>query len=312
MGIGSARENDSGGNSSVPHTTHSISFCPHLDQVKEWAEMIKIEHTVFALPFAMSGMVLATDVLPGWATVGWTVLAFCGARSAAMTLNRIIDAEIDARNPRTAGRAIPAGRISRARAALFAVASFGLMLWAACHLPPVCLVLSPVAIIWLSLYSYTKRFTWLCHYALGVALAGAALGGWLAAGGHLGGFAPWFLALAVATWVAGFDIIYACQDVHIDKAEHLVSLPSTFGIAPALNLSVVSHLVTAGALVGLGVALKLGPIYWAGIVLVAVMLAWEHSLVKPDDLSQVNAAFFEINGYVSIAAFLAILLDRLI
>lgn len=278
----------------------------------EWSEMIKLEHTVFALPFALSGLLLASATsLPSWATVGWTILAFAGARAAAMTLNRLIDADYDAKNPRTSTRAVAAGRIGRGQAAGFTVVSFALMLFAAMHLPPICLWLSPIAIGWLSFYSFTKRFTWMCHFVLGVALAGAALGGWIAAGGTLAVVAPWVLAVAVGTWVAGFDIIYACQDVEFDQTEKLHSLPARFGIAAALNVSIGLHVVTTAALIGLGVLLALGPIYWIGVAFIASMLTYEHSLVKPTDLSKVNAAFFTTNGFVSIGCFIAILLDRL-
>jgi 4-hydroxybenzoate polyprenyltransferase len=277
----------------------------------EWSEMIKIEHTVFALPFAMSGLVLASHGLPDWQVIFWTVLAFAGARSAAMTLNRLIDAEIDAHNPRTKARSIPAGRISRIQAGAFAAASFALMLLAASRLPPLCLWLSPVAVFWLSFYSFTKRFTWLCHLVLGIALGGAALGGWIAAGGALNIPSPWFLALSVSTWVAGFDIIYALQDVDFDRSQRLFSLPAKFGITKALWLSVVLHVMTVASLAGVGLLLGLGPIFWAGVVLTAGMLFWEHSLVKPDDLSRVDAAFFTVNGIVSIACFVSILLDAL-
>lgn len=292
--------------SSSPAKHHLIA------RVLEWAEMIKIEHTLFALPFAMSGMVLSGPTLPGWTTTAWTIAAFAGARAAAMSLNRLIDAEIDALNPRTQSRAIPSGRITSRQAAIFAAASFTFMLWAASHLPPICLMLSPIAIAWLTFYSYTKRFTWLCHLVLGVALGGAALGGWIAAAGQISGIAPWLLVLGVATWVSGFDIIYACQDVDFDCREKLFSVPARFGIANALNISSVLHVITVAALVGLGASLGLGAIYWAGVVFVTAMLGWEHSLVKPSDLSAVNAAFFTVNGWVSIGAFAAILADKLL
>jgi len=188
-----------------------------VSSTKEWTEMIKLEHTVFALPFALSGLVLASPQLPAWNVVFWTILAFTGARAGAMTLNRLIDAKIDLRNPRTESRAIPQGRIKGGHAGIFACLSFLIMLFAASHLPRLCLYLSPIALFWLSFYSFTKRITWLCHIVLGIALGGAALGGWVAAGGSLDSAAAWFLALAVSTWVAGFDIIYACQDFDIDK-----------------------------------------------------------------------------------------------
>lgn len=279
--------------------------------IREWAEMIKLEHTVFALPFALSGLLLASKSLPTASATFWTVLAFGSARAAAMTLNRLLDAEIDSKNPRTMNRAIPAGRINKLPAKIIAILSFGLMLFSAVHLPLLCLWLSPIAVFWLALYSYTKRFTWCCHLFLGVALGGAALGGWIAAGGSLGQWAPWILSLAVTTWVAGFDIIYACQDIDIDRSQRLFSIPARFGLQKALHLSVGLHVLTIACLCGLGMNLQLGAIYWSGVALVASMLIFEHSLVSPTNLSRINAAFFNINGVVSIAAFLAILLDKL-
>jgi 4-hydroxybenzoate polyprenyltransferase len=279
---------------------------------KEWSEMIKLEHTVFALPFALSGLILGATNLPGWDVVLWTIIAFTGARAGAMTLNRLIDSKIDARNPRTSSRAIPAGRIRGRDAGIFAVVSFLVMMFAASHLPPLCLYLSPVALFWLSFYSYTKRLTWLCHIVLGIALGGAALGGWVAAGGMLDTAAPWLLALSVSTWVAGFDIIYACQDFEIDRKEKLHSIPSRFGIAAALNISTALHVVTVASMSLMGLQINAGIAFWAGLVMIGAMLFYEHNLVKPDDLSKVNAAFFNVNGFVSILAFFAILIDRII
>ncbi len=279
---------------------------------KEWSEMIKLEHTVFALPFALSGLILGATNLPGWDVVLWTIIAFTGARAGAMTLNRLIDSKIDARNPRTMSRAIPAGTIRGRDAGIFAVVSFLVMMFAASHLPPLCLYLSPVALFWLSFYSYTKRLTWLCHIVLGIALGGAALGGWVAAGGMLDTAAPWLLALSVSTWVAGFDIIYACQDFEIDRKEKLHSIPSRFGIAAALNISTALHVVTVASMSLMGLQINAGIAFWAGLVMIGAMLFYEHNLVKPDDLSKVNAAFFNVNGFVSILAFFAILIDRII
>ncbi len=280
--------------------------------IKEWAEMIKIEHTVFALPFALSGLLLGADKIPPPSVWLWTILAFAGARSAAMTLNRLIDASIDAVNPRTSTRAIPRRKISKTQALLFAIASFALMIGAATQLPPLCLLLSPVAVFWLSFYSFTKRFTCFCHIVLGIALGGAALGGWIAAGSSLTSINPWLLALAVSTWVAGFDIIYALQDQEFDRKEKLHSIPASFGIPLALTFSSALHLTTVASLVLLGVLMNLKAAYWAGVVMVAIMLKYEHSLVKADDLSKVNAAFFTVNGIVSIATFIAVLLDRIL
>lgn len=278
--------------------------------IREWAEMIKVEHTVFALPFALSGMVLASHYLPPVTTWLYVILAFAGARAAAMSLNRLIDASIDALNPRTKIRSIPAGKISRTQALVFAIASFALMLFAASKLPPICLYLSPIAVVWLSFYSFTKRFTPLCHLVLGIALGGAALGGWVANAGTISGIAPWLLSLTVATWVAGFDIIYALQDVDFDRNHKLHSIPARFGIKKALKISSVLHVVTVLSLYSLGAVLDLGTLFWLGAGLVAFMLVYEHSLVKEDDLSKVDAAFFSVNGYVSIACFVAIFLDK--
>lgn len=279
--------------------------------IKEWAEMIKIEHTVFALPFALSGMILGAKNIPEPMTWFWTILAFAGARSAAMTLNRLIDAGIDAMNPRTSMRSIPAGKISPGLALVFAIASFGLMIFAATKLPPLCLMLSPIAVFWLSFYSFTKRFTWMCHIVLGIALGGAALGGWIAAGGSLDQYGPWLLAGAVSTWVAGFDLIYALQDVDFDRGKKLHSIPARFGIESALMVSGGLHLLTVSCLMLLGCSLDLGPIYYCGVTMVAIMLKYEHSLVKPNDLSKINAAFFNTNGIVSIATFVAVLIDKI-
>lgn len=281
-------------------------------KIKEWAEMIKIEHTVFALPFALSGLILGSSKIPGLAVWIWTILAFAGARAAAMTLNRLIDAGIDALNPRTSMRAIPAGRISSFQALAFSVASFALMIFSAMQLPPICLILSPIAVLWLSFYSFTKRFTCLCHLVLGIALGGAALGGWIAGGGELNSLNPFLLALAVSCWVAGFDIIYALQDQSFDRQHKLHSIPARFGIANALIISRFLHLVTVASLVLLGVKMSLGWLFWCGVVNVAVMLKYEHSLVKPDDLSKIDAAFFNVNGQLSIATFFFVLVDRIL
>lgn len=283
-----------------------------LSQVKEWTEMIKLEHTVFALPFALSGLILASSTIPAPLTFFWTVLAFAGARAAAMTLNRIIDSKIDKLNPRTAERAIPAGRIRATTATAAAIAAFGVMIFAASQLPKICLLLSPIAVAWLSIYSFTKRFTWLCHIVLGIALGGAALGGWVAANGALSEPAPWFLALAVSTWVAGFDIIYALQDIDFDRSQKLHSIPARFGAGKALVISSLLHVVTVGALVAVGYLLGLGWCYWLGVLLVAGMLVYEHSLISPKDLSKINAAFFNVNGVVSILTFVIFLADKLI
>ncbi len=305
-------------------STHAVSVSAETESgntsktstVREWLEMIKFEHTVFALPFAMSGMILGYtshtgEIAPGPITIFYTVLAFVGARSAAMTLNRLLDANIDALNPRTSIRAIPKGLISKKSALIFSILSFALMLGAASQLPPLCLQLSPIAVFWLSFYSFTKRFTWLCHIVLGIALGGASLGGWIAAGGSLATPAPWILSLAVSTWVAGFDLIYACQDVDFDREQKLNSIPARFGIAKALLISRLLHVVTASSLIALGLLMQLHAPYFVGVAIVCAMLVYEHSLVKPDDLSKVNAAFFTVNGVISILCFCCILAAKI-
>jgi len=280
-------------------------------KILEWCELIKLEHTIFALPFALAGLVLASPSEPPLLTFFYTILAFTGARAAAMSLNRLIDAPIDKKNPRTSERSIPQGRIKTRSAACFAAFSFALMIGAALQLPPLCLKLSPIAVVWLYFYSFTKRFTWLCHFFLGIALGGAALGGWIAGGGTLLVRAPWVLALAVTTWVAGFDIIYACQDCQFDRQEGLYSIPARFGIPSALVLSALLHVITTSALLYLGILLHAGIYYFVGVALVTIMLLFEHSIVTPNDLSRINAAFFNVNGTVSILSFIFIYIDKL-
>jgi 4-hydroxybenzoate polyprenyltransferase len=292
---------------SPPVTGNSL-----IHSLREWCELIKIEHTVFALPFALSGLILASGTLPDIKVVVFTIIAFAGARAAAMSLNRAIDAEIDRRNPRTAERSVPKGTVKKTHVIAFAIISFAVMALAASQLPEICLKLSPVAIVWLSIYSFTKRFTWLCHFVLGIALGGAALGGWLAAGGSLLTPSPWLLAFAVSTWVAGFDLIYAMQDIDVDRKEKLFSIPAVFGGEITLVVSNLLHILTVISLVLLGLTVSVGMFYWIGVSIVTAMLIYEHAIVKPNDLSRINAAFFEINGFVSILMFLTILIDRLI
>jgi 4-hydroxybenzoate polyprenyltransferase len=279
-------------------------------QIYNWAELIKVEHTVFALPFALSGFILASNGLPQIDKLFWTIVAFTGARAAAMSLNRVIDAEIDARNPRTKTRAIPKGTIKKRNAIILAVIAFIIMVFAASRLNILCVELSPIAIIWLSLYSYSKRFSELCHFALGIALGGAALGGWIAAGGNPLSLCAWLLACAVTLWVTGFDIIYACQDYDFDAKENIFSLPAKIGIAKALNISRLLHIFTVLVLALLGYTSHLGPFYWVGILIVAILLIYEHSMVSANNLSKVNAAFFNTNGLISITAFAFILFDH--
>jgi 4-hydroxybenzoate polyprenyltransferase len=276
-------------------------------KIRTTLEMIKFEHSVFALPFALTGMLLAVRE-EGFSRrelgskLLWIIVAMVAARSAAMAFNRIADAALDARNPRTRTRAIPAGLLSTSFTWAFVLVSSGVFLLAAAQLNDLCLKLAPVALGVVLLYSYTKRFTALSHLVLGFALGIAPAAAWIAVRGRLD--APILLLTgAVMLWVAGFDIIYACQDYDFDRAEGLHSIPARVGIARALWVARVLHVVMVGLLVWLAGALAVGPIAVAGILVVAALLAWEHSLVKPHDLSRVNAAFFTVNGCVSVLFF---------
>ncbi len=272
--------------------------------------MVKIEHTLFALPFAFLGAFLAAEGFPALTQIGWILVAMVGARSSAMAFNRLVDLPYDARNPRTAMRALPQKQLSRGFVAAFIVVSAAAFVFAAAMLNTLALWLSPVALTIIFLYSYTKRFTWGTHFFLGLALACAPIGAWVAVRGSLSA-APLCLGLAVVLWVAGFDIIYACQDAAFDRQERLYSVPKRFGIAGALWISGALHAAMIILLGWLYWRMKLGTISLAGLALVAVLLAYEHSLVKPSDLSRVNAAFFTINGWISVLLFVATGIDLL-
>lgn len=264
--------------------------------------MIKFEHSVFALPFAFIGALLAADGLPTWVQTGWIVVAMVGGRSAAMTFNRIVDFELDKENPRTANRELPSGQLSLGFAWVFTAVSSGALVVAAWQLNELALKLSPVVLAILFFYSYTKRFTTFSHWVLGFCLGMAPAGAWVAIRGTLGwADAPiLLLTLAVMFWVAGFDIIYSCQDVEHDRRAGLFSVPARVGIGPALWVARGLHLLMAGLLAGTVVVFQLGWLAVAGLALTVALLAWEHSLVQADDLSRVNAAFFAVNGYISV------------
>ncbi len=276
-------------------------------RVRLTLEMIKFEHSVFALPFALTGALLAIregglDVRALWGKLLWIVVAMVGARSAAMTFNRLIDAEIDARNPRTRMRHIPAGVLSAAFGWSFVALSSLVFIYAARELNPLCFKLAPLALGVVFFYSFTKRFTALSHLVLGFALGVAPAAAWIAVRGSLDPRILWLTA-AVTLWTAGFDIIYSCQDYEFDVAESLFSLPRRIGVARALRVSQLLHILMLVCLIALVNALDLGPLSVAGIVAVGLLLVYEHSLVKPDDLSRVNAAFFTMNGWVSVLFF---------
>ena len=265
-------------------------------------DAIKFEHSVFALPFAYIGMVLAARGFPTWEKVLWITVAMVGARTLAMATNRVADAHYDALNPRTAGRAIPSGLLSRLDMVALAAVGLAVMLVAAWRLNPLCLQLAPLAVVVLVGYSWTKRFTWLSHAVLGLADGCAPAGGWIAVTGAVDPPAA-LLGLAVLFWVGGFDLIYACQDVEFDRRHRLHSVPARFGIAAALRSAAAAHVCTLVLLALVGVAVGLGWLYWVGLVLAAGLLIHEHSLVKPDDLSRLGMAFFNVNGYVAIIVF---------
>jgi 4-hydroxybenzoate polyprenyltransferase len=271
-------------------------------------EMVKIEHTVFALPFAFLGAVFAAEGIPRPAQIGWIVAAMVGARSAAMAFNRLVDLPFDARNPRTASRALPSGLLSRAFVAGFVLVSSTLFVFAAAMLNPLAFALSPVALVTVFFYSFTKRFTWLSHFVLGISLGLAPAGAWIAVRGSIE-LLPLLLGLSVMLWVAGLDIIYACQDLEFDRREALFSVPRRFGLSGALWISAALHLVMLLLLAGIFYQQRLGVLAFAGLGVVGLLLAWEHSIVKPSDLSRANTAFFTINGCISVLLFVTTAVD---
>jgi 4-hydroxybenzoate polyprenyltransferase len=259
---------------------------------------------VFALPFALTGALLAWREQPfSWAQVGWVVVCMVAARSAAMGFNRLVDARFDALNPRTAMRELPRGAMSQREATIFVLVSSVVFVAGASRLNTLCLVLAPVALAIVFWYSLAKRFTTYTQLFLGLAMAVAPVGGWIAAGGR-GGVEPWLLGLAIGLWVGGFDILYACQDVEFDRGHGLRSIPVRFGVPGAILLSRVMHIATVGVMVALWSVAELPTLYLGGVALVAVLLAYEQSLVSADDLSQVKKAF-DLNGYVGIVYFAA-------
>jgi 4-hydroxybenzoate polyprenyltransferase len=291
---------------------HPLQYSvPLFTNIKLTLEMIKWEHSIFALPFALSGAMLAAGGLPAAAQLGWIVLCMISARSAAMAFNRLADAQIDAANPRTATRAIPAGVLSQKFVGAFVVVSCAIFVIGAAQLNRLTLLLSPLALSIILLYSYTKRFTRWSHVVLGFALGIAPAAAWIAVRGSLD---PRILLLtaAVTFWVAGFDVLYACQDIDFDRAHALNSVPQAWGILRALWVARILHLLMVGLLVALVAAFALGKIAIAGIFVVAVLLLYEHSLVSSHDLSKLNAAFFTMNGVISVVFFLFIAADLLI
>jgi 4-hydroxybenzoate polyprenyltransferase len=281
-----------------------------LTNIKTTLEMIKWEHSIFALPFALCGAMLAAGGMPTAARLGWIIVCMVSARSAAMAFNRIADARIDAANPRTAMRAIPAGALSQRFATAFVIIACALFVLGASQLNRATLYLSPVALAIVLLYSYTKRFTRWSHLVLGFALGIAPAAAWIAVRGSLD---PRILLLtaAVTFWVGGFDVLYACQDIEFDRANGLNSIPQALGVPRALLVSRLLHLLMLGLLLALVVVFGLGKLAMAGVVVVALLLLYEHSLVSSEDLSKLNAAFFTMNGVIAVVFFVFVAADML-
>src|SRR6476620_7258931 len=270
-----------------------------IERVRTYLSFIRFSHSVFALPFALAGALLAARHTPiTLPAVGWIVVAMVAARSAAMGFNRLVDARMDALNPRTASRELPRGAMTASEATIFVVAATLVFIFAAWQLSPLCLALSPIALAIVFWYSLAKRYTTYTQLFLGLAMAVAPVGGWLAVGGR-GGWEPWLLALAIGSWVGGFDVLYACQDLEFDRAHGLRSIPVRFGVPTSLAISRAMHVLAFVALAWLGSVSNLGWLYTAGVSGVAALLVFEESLVSEHDLSQVKRAF-DLNGYVGI------------
>jgi 4-hydroxybenzoate polyprenyltransferase len=272
-------------------------------RLRTYASFVRFSHSVFALPFALTGVLLAARTQPVTGRqIAWIVAAMVFARSAAMGFNRVVDARFDALNPRTAGRELPRGTMSLSEAAAFVGIASAAFVFAAYQLNWLCFALSPVALAIVFWYSLAKRFTWTTQLFLGLAMAVAPVGGWLAAGGR-DGLEPWLLAIAIGLWVGGFDVLYACQDLVVDRAHGLRSIPVRFGVARSLAISRLMHVGAVASLAAVALVVPLGGVYLAGVAVVAMLLIYEQSLVSPQDLSQVKRAF-DMNGYVGILYFL--------
>ena len=273
--------------------------------------LVKFEHTIFALPFAYIGAVLAVDGVPGAADLLWVTVAMVGARSLAMALNRLIDARIDARNPRTAGRELPRGALRPWQVVLFSLGSLAVFLVAVYQLEPIVRWLWPIPVLAFVAYPYLKRMTWLSHAWLGAVDGLAPVGAWAAITNELP-WEAWLLGAAVAVWVAGFDVLYALFDLDFDRAHGLHSLPARFGPRAAFAAARACHVATVGFLVLAGLGLDVGVLYWLGVAAVGALLAYEHSLVSPADTRRLDTAFFTLNGVISVAFFAFVLADVLL
>ena len=278
-----------------------------INKFRVFLEMIKFEHTIFALPFAYTGALLVEQSIPTASNLLWITLAMVSARTAAMSLNRLIDRHIDAKNPRTANRALPKGLLSAMEVWVYVAVSVAILLLATSQLSTLALQLFPVAVAMLVIYPYTKRFTWGCHLFLGATLALAPLGAWIAIAGALA-WEPVLLGLAVMFWVAGFDIIYACDDYNFDRQHGIHAIPARFGIKIALIIAVLFHISALVFLLTTGMLLELGTFYFIGVAIAAAILGYEHWLIKLNDLSRSGAAFFTWNGVLSVVMFIFTLL----
>jgi 4-hydroxybenzoate polyprenyltransferase len=279
-----------------------------LTKLRDVLDMVDFGHTLFGLPFAYLGAFLAIKGMPTVSQLIWITLAMVGARTAALCLNRLIDLDIDRANPRTAEWVLPAEKLSLQKVWIMVFLSLALLLFSAAQLNPLCLKLSPLAVAVLWIYSYTKRFTWWCHLILGLAIGIGPVGAWIAITGTFD-WQPFILGMAVACWIAGFDTMYACQDIDFDRKHKLYSIPARFGEEGALIFSTGFHVGTIFFLVMTGIILKLGLFYYTGVLLAAIILLYEHLIVKPGDLSRVNFASFKINRYVGLLIFITTLID---
>jgi 4-hydroxybenzoate polyprenyltransferase len=282
-------------------------------RIARWMSFVKLPHTVFALPFALVGVTIASlEWEITWAMLGWVVLAFTAARWVAMAVNRIVDREFDRRNPRTVQREIPRGAIAVRDAWITVAVAAALFVWASAQLNPLCLYLSPVALVWVCFYSFTKRFTRYAHFVLGLGLAIAPVGGYLAVTGTWS--QPWWLLIAITvavmTWSGGFDVLYALPDIEFDRSQGLHSIPAALGVPRAIEIARALHVVTVLALGAAVWASGLGWLAWAGVSAVGILLAYEHALVHSDDLSKLDAAFFTMNGVISMTFLGFVLADR--
>lgn len=273
-----------------------------MNKIRVYLEMIKFQHSIFALPFAYFGAFLSQMKVPSFITIFWITLAMVGARSFAMSLNRLIDIETDRRNPRTAERALPKRLLSVSNVILFSIISLGFFLLAVYNLAPICRYLWPIVVIPFVIYPYTKRFTWLSHFILGFCLGLAPIGAWIAVTNTFS-LEPFLIGSAVILWVAGFDIFYAIQDIDFDCRHKLYSIPARFGIKTSLTLTKLLHITSITILIWLGIRLDLGLFYFIGVVVTAILLAYENSLIKANDLSRLNLAFFTMNGVISMVMF---------